>query len=251
MKLKLSDHIVRSELRLAIDMLMVSLLVIFALVWAGNQFLTNPPYVDPDRYPIRGIDVSSHNGVMDLHAAASDGVEFVFIKASEGSDHKDANFKTNYEKARQAGLKTGAYHYFRFDKDGVKQARNFLETLGSRHFDLGIAIDVEEAGNAHGVDTTEVKRRLHDMVDYLNLLGHRVMLYTNRDGYYDYLSDEFQGIPLWICSFNRVPINADWTFWQYDHHGRVKGVKGDVDLNAYVGSRKDWENAFSGKEVEE
>lgn len=229
-------------------MLMVSLLVIFALFWAANQFLINPPYVDPERYPVRGIDVSSHNGTINLDAAASDGIEFIFIKASEGSEHKDTNFNINYDKARKAGLKTGAYHYFRFDKDGVKQARNFLEALNHRHLDLGIAIDVEEAGNAHGVDTTDVKRRLRDMVDYLNLLGHRVMLYTNRDGYYDYIAEEFQGSPLWICSFNRVPINADWTFWQYDHHGRVKGIKGDVDLNAYVGSRKDWDYNFGGKE---
>lgn len=232
-------------------MIMVSLLVLFALIWAWNQFMNTPPYVDPDRYPVRGIDVSSHNGMMNLKAAAYDGIEFIFIKASEGTDNKDPNFRINYDKARHAGLKIGAYHYFRFDKDGVKQARNFIKALGRRHLDLGIAIDVEEAGNAHDVDTSEVKLRLRDMVDYLNLLGHRVMLYTNKSGYYDYLVEEFQGTPLWICSFNRIPINADWTFWQYDHHGRVNGVKGDVDLNAYVGSRKDWEEAYCGKEVGE
>ncbi len=251
MRFRLPGQITHSEVRLVIDTLMVSLLVIFSLLWAFQQFMVNPPYVDPERYPVRGIDVSAHNGKLNLDAAASDGIEFVFIKASEGSDHKDNNFSINYEKARKAGLKTGAYHYFRFDKDGVKQARNFLEALGYRPLDLGIAIDVEEAGNAHGVDTLDVKRRLHDMVDYLHLLGHRVMLYTNRDGYYDYIAEEFHGLPLWICSFNRVPINADWTFWQYDHHGRVKGIKGDVDLNAYVGSRKDWEEIYSGKEVAE
>ena len=32
----------------------------------------------------------------------------------------------------------------------------------------------------------------------------------------------------------------DWVFWQFDHRGSVPGVRGDVDLNAFHGSRQDW-----------
>ena len=249
MRFNITSRDRRSELRLVIDMIMVSLLVVFALWWAWKQFLASPPYVNPERYPIRGIDVSIHNGDIDFDSVASENIKFVFVKASEGIDHKDSKFKTNFDKAKNAGLKVGAYHYFRFDKDGVKQAHNFLNAIDKRKLDLELVIDIEKAGNAEGIDISLVKQRLHDMVDYLNLLGHRVILYTNQDGYYDYIAEEFQGTQLWICSFNRVPINADWTFWQYDHHGRVKGVKGDVDFNAYVGSVKDWEELFSNVEV--
>lgn len=229
------------ELKIAAIFLLVSLLLICACVWAYHQFMTTPPYVDPVRYPVRGIDVSSHNGMMNLDAAADDGIDFVFIKASEGVNFKDENFRLNYNKASHAGLKIGVYHFFRFDKDGVEQALNFMRTVGKRKPELGLAVDVEAAGNPVNVPDSLVKERLEAMVDYLYLLGHRVTFYTNKDGYYKYIADTFPGAPLWICSFSSTPINTEWLFWQFDHHGRVKGIRGDVDLNVFSGSRKDWD----------
>lgn len=222
------------------DFIFLALLLVFSGFWAWRQFMISPPYVSPERYPIRGIDVSAHNGMMNLDAAAHDGIEFVFIKASEGGDFKDENFRINYEKARQAGLKTGAYHFFRFDTDGISQALNLVEAIGNRDLDLGIAIDVESAGNPEGIPERLIQERLSSMVDYLILKGYRVMFYTNRQGYYDHVKNSFEGFPLWICSFSSTPISTEWTFWQYNHHGKVKGIKGEVDLNAYCGSRSEW-----------
>lgn len=211
-------------------------------------FKTSPPYVDPDRYPVRGIDISSHNGMMNLEAAKADGIEFCYIKASEGADFRDANFRLNYGKARHAGLKVGAYHYFRFDKDGVEQALNLIGAVGYRRLDLGVAVDVEEAGNTRNVPQDSILDRLTRMAEYLHMRGYRVIFYSNKDGYYDYLQKAVPGSPLWICSFNRTPINADWTFWQYDHHGKVAGIKGDVDLNTFSGSRSEWEEFLTNQQ---
>ena len=102
--------------------MLLAVLLVLTCVWAYRQFITSPPYVDPERYPVRGIDVSRHNGMMNLDAAAAEGVEFIFIKASEGGDFRDENFRLNYQKARHAGMKIGAYHFFRFDRDGIEQA---------------------------------------------------------------------------------------------------------------------------------
>ena len=236
----------RADVEAAIDFMLVAALLVFASVWAYHKFISTPPYVDSERYPVRGIDVSSHNGMMNLDAAAKDGVEFIFIKASEGATFRDENFRLNYSKARHAGMKTGAYHFFRFDVDGVAQAVNFLGAVGYRKLDLGLAIDVEKHGNPEGVPPDSITHRLTQMVDYLNLMGHRITFYTNRDGYFDYLAQSFPGTPLWICSFSETPINAEWTFWQYDHHGQIDGIKGDVDLNVFCGNRHEWENFLSG-----
>lgn len=236
----------KADVEAAIDFIFVVALLAFASVWAYHKFLSTPPYVDSEHYPVRGIDVSSHNGMMNLDAAASSGIEFIFIKASEGASFRDENFRLNYTKARHAGLKTGAYHFFRFDVDGVAQAVNFLRAVGYRKLDLGLAVDVEKHGNPEGISPDTIAYRLTQMMDYLNLMGHRVTFYTNRDGYYDYLVHSFPGSPLWICSFSETPINAEWTFWQYDHHGRVDGIKGDVDLNVFCGSRAEWDNYLSG-----
>lgn len=224
----------------AIGFLVLVVILVFSCIWVWEQYLTTPPYVDPNRYPVRGIDVSSHNGDIDFSKVRANGYEFVFIKASEGSDFKDKNFKTNYAKARKAGIKTGAYHFFRFDKDGVDQAINFLNAVDNRCLDLGLAIDVEQQGNPEGIEKELITERLTAMTEYLYLKGYRVTFYTNKTGYENFLMESFPGYPLWICSFSEHPIDADWTYWQYNHHGKVNGIKGDVDLNAYNGTREEF-----------
>ena len=224
----------------AVTFVVVCGILVIAGVLAYRHFISTPPYVDPVKYPVKGIDVSAHNGDIDFSKVASEGFDFVFIKATEGKDFNDRNFKTNYDKARQAGLKTGVYHFFRFDREGVEQGMNFIRTVGTRRPPLGFVIDVEKSGNPDSIPPDIVKKRLFSMVDYLNLLGIRVMFYTNIEGYYDYIADTFPGFPLWICSFHNHPINAEWTFWQHNHHGEVSGIKGDVDINSFCGSREEW-----------
>lgn len=230
----------------ALGFIVLAVILGFTCIWAWRQFITSPPYVDPERYPIRGIDVSRHNGLMNLDAAASDGIEFIFIKASEGIDFRDENFRINYHKARHAGLKIGAYHFFRFDRDGVLQAKNFLKAIGMRPLQLGVVIDVEQQGNPKDVAIADITERLTRMKEYLNLKGYRVTFYTNVDGYYEYLAENFPGSPLWICSFSEIPFNGEWTFWQYNHRGHVAGIRGDVDLNVFCGNRKEWESYLNG-----
>ena len=235
----------KKDIQVSLIFLGVTLLLAFAAWWAWRQYMESPPYIDRERFPVMGIDVSAHNGMMNLDAAARDGVEFIWIKASEGTDFRDENFSINYDKATHAGLKVGAYHFFRFDRDGVDQAVNLLKTIGKRPLDLGVAIDVEDHGNPSGIPPEVVNDRLQRMVEVLNLRGYRVVFYSNRSGYEKYLMDNFRGFPLWICSFSDSNAAArDWSFWQYDHHGSVDGIRGDVDLNVFAGSREDWERHF-------
>ena len=235
------------DIAVALVFIGVTALLVWSAIWAYREYIASPPYVDPERYPVRGIDISRHNGEVNFKKVKESGIDFVFIKATEGISHKDKLFAKNYEEARRAGLKVGAYHFFRFDKDGVEQALNFLGAVGPRYPELGLVIDVESTGNPDNITTEEIKQRLSAMVEYMNLLGHRVMIYTNFEGYYKYIEEILPGFPLWICRFKENPIMAEWTFWQYDHHGKVNGVKGDVDLNAFCGSRQEWERFLQGE----
>lgn len=220
--------------------LLAGALLVWAAYTAWVNFRTSPPYVDREKYPVAGIDISSHNGDVNFKKAAANGIDFVWMKATEGVTFKDKNFCHNHEKAGEAGLNRGAYHFFRFDKDGVEQAINFIETIGDRTLELGVAIDIESSGNPENIDIELIKERLSSMVDYLNLRGIAPTLYCNKKDYYEYLADSFPGNSLWICSFSEDPISADWTFWQYSHKGTIKGVKGNVDLNVFKGSKADW-----------
>ena len=234
------------DIAVAFVFLLVICLLVISAVLAYRAYISTPPYVDEEKYPVRGIDISRHNGDIDFNKVANSGIDFVFIKASEGVTHRDPLFIKNLEGAKGAGLKTGAYHFFRFDGEGVEQALNFLGALGNNTLDMPLVIDVEDAGNPKGISHDLVRERLSAMVEYLNLSGLRVMIYTNIDGYYEYIAETLPGFPLWICRFKENPINAEWTFWQYDHHGRIDGIKSDVDLNAFCGSRDDWERFLSG-----
>lgn len=66
----------------------------------------------PDHYPVHGIDISKYQGDVDWRAARADGVEFVYIKATEGGDRLDERFHENWRGARDAGIPHGAYHFF-------------------------------------------------------------------------------------------------------------------------------------------
>ncbi len=227
------------------------LLVCICVAWAGVQtwrwWRYTPPYVDRADFPVQGIDVSGHNGMMNLQAAHTrDTLSFVIIKASEGVTFRDKNFRLNYDKALKAGMLLGAYHYFRFDCSGTEQARNMLSAIGDRELPLGLFIDVESHGNATGVPEGKIAERLTAMVEYLNLLGHNVTLYSNMEGYYSYIEPTVPGADLWIASFKSVPpaLPNLW-FWQYSHTGRVSGVRGAVDLDAFAGSRADLDSFVS------
>ncbi len=199
--------------------------------------------IDRSKYPIVGIDVSSHNGDIDFKKVKEQGYSFVIIKASEGEYHHDSRFARNYDNARAAGLKVGAYHFFRKKTDGLNQAKNFLETIGWRKLDLPLVVDVEDWSNDLQIKDDRTQKHLDDMIDNLRSRGNKVMIYTNGDGYKKYIKDGQVNINLWLCSFKQPDAIAHipHQMQQYSHWGRVKGMWGDVDLNVFNGNEAQWE----------
>ena len=200
-------------------------------------------HVEPDRavYPIVGVDLSAHNGNIDFERLAADSIRFAFLKASEGTTFRDPRFIENYQKARQAGIKVGAYHFFRFDCDGYLQGRNFLEAVDSLDLDLPLAIDLEEANNPEGVDTDSIVESLRGMIIALEGSQRNVIIYTNKRGLSRFIRDRFDEMPVWVCSFTDPPIPSDdWVLWQHSHESCVDGVSGPVDLNTFNGDEPQW-----------
>jgi lysozyme len=75
---------------------------------------------------IQGVDVSWRQGAIDWRALAGDNIAFAYIKASEGGDHVDPRFSTNWEEAGAAGFYRGSYHVFTLCQPGARQAANFI-----------------------------------------------------------------------------------------------------------------------------
>ncbi len=207
---------------------------------AWRVLMPRTPHVDPDRddYPLIGIDISAHNGPVDFKKARREGhVSFAYLKATEGADFRDTTFAANFDAAREAGIFVGPYHFFRFDTDGVEQARNLISTLNGRIIDLPVAIDLEEWGNPAQVPTEVIIARLEAMRGHLAAAGIPSMVYTNKSGYSRFLHRRLPRTDLWICSFTNPPISASvpWRLWQHSHIGHIPGIRGRVDLNTFNG----------------
>jgi lysozyme len=76
------------------------------------------------------VDISHHNGNVNLAKAKEDGILGVIQKATQGQSFKDPTYQRNRRKANDAGLLWGAYH-FGTGSDGLKQAQHFLDVVGN------------------------------------------------------------------------------------------------------------------------
>lgn len=197
-------------------------------------------HIDVDRaeYPVKGVDVSQHNGPIDWDDVRDDTVTFAYIRASMGSDGRDTLWEANYQGALDAYLLVGAYHYFRHNEDGLEQADNFLRAIGDARLHLPLAIDVEDpVSGLSPAPPSQVTVELQRMVQHLRLRGYRVVLYSNKKGYQKYLRGHFQpeDADIWICSFTLPPLDEPYTLWQHSHEGDVEGISHDTDLDAFHG----------------
>ncbi len=222
------------------------LVVIPVLAGCSRGTTVDAPYPDPAKYEIRGIDISAHNGEPDFERVRSQGYEFVYIKATEGGNFRDRRFISNLQNARRAGLKAGAYHFFRFDTPGYLQGLNLADAIEGRTLDLPVVIDLEEWANPNLQATALVLNRLDEMIDHLESRGYRVVLYTNKNGYNRFLRTHSRRYPVWICSLAREPEDVEWVLWQASHSGKVDGIDHPVDLNAFNGTREEWERFIAG-----
>lgn len=230
------------RLRIIILLVAMAMVAIAGIVCAYYLWWREAVIVSPDiaEYPVRGLDISAHNGAVDFDKVAAVGIEFVILKATEGATFKDKNFASNYRKARKAGLKAQAYHFFRFDVGGYVQALNLMHSVRGRSLELPVVIDVEEWSNPRDHTTTDILNRLQAMINTLEAHGYKVMLYSNKDGFEKFFSQQFAHYPLWLCSFTGIPDAGNMRLWQFSHVGRVNGVEGKVDLNTFNGSATDW-----------
>lgn len=223
------------------------ILPLFAAVMivAGAYIAYNVGYLQfnyPSRreYPLRGIDVSNHQGIIDWDIVPKETISFVYIKATEGGDWKDKMFQRNWGNASNAGFKVGAYHFFTLCKDGVTQAKNFISSVPIADNALEPAIDLEYLGNCSARPSrAEFLKELNDFVQEIQVYYmKKPILYTNYDFYRDYLvGTDYAEYPIWISNIFLQPDYEKYpsiVIWQYSHNTKVKGIQGVVDINAYT-----------------
>jgi len=212
------------------------------LVSLYTQGIIWPVYPDRDVYPIKGLDVSHHQGEIDWHKVGQgQGVKFVFIKATEADDFVDKRFNENWRGAQEQGILTGAYHFYSLRYTGEEQAENYIKNVPRGTISLPPAIDLEYSGNSKvRPEKEEFQKELNAYIKRVtNWYKKEPVIYTTYRFYRDYLGPEFADAQIWIRDIHKHPDPEkipDWLFWQYKSRDRIDGVDGPVDANVFNGT---------------
>ena len=235
-----------------VPLVIVTLLIILLLagiLFANGIIWFNTPSMTA--YPVRGVDVSVYQGEINWEILASQKIEFVFIKATEGSSYADEKFVYNWKEADKTSLRLGAYHFFSFDSSGKNQAENFISTVPKRKGMLPPAVDIEFYADKEKKppDVEITRRELQVLLDELEKeYGAKPILYATEKAYNLYLAGQFLEYPIWIRNiFSKAQLEdgRKWTFWQYSDHGRLLGYDGEerfIDLNVFNGTSNELDN---------
>ena len=240
----------RNKKRIALfvsTMVILALCFLAALVWNG-KIVPNRLFAAP--YPVKGVDVSSYQGVIDWKTLSAQDISFVFIKATEGSTFVDNNFAYNYSEARKTGLRVGAYHFFSYDSEGRTQADNFIQTVERFEGMLPPVIDLEFYGDKRQNPPlqADVRRELDVFIDKVTeYYGMKPIIYATEKSYSLYLDGAYEDYDIWIRNVYIPPglsNGRNWTFWQYTDKGYLEGYQGVekyIDINVFCGTREEFQ----------
>ena len=187
----------------------------------------------------QGIDVSKHQGNIDWQEVATDpNIQFVYIKATEGRTLLDKRYRHNITEARKAGLKVGSYHFFTFRRSAQEQFENFRKHVRHSEQDLIPMVDVEESG-CRGASRDQLQASLAEFMELVREeYGKYPLLYSQYRFYNEKLAPEFNKFFIFMARYSdSAPVlkgGGRHNIWQYTEHGKVKGIKGHVDLDRFV-----------------
>lgn len=225
-----------------------------SIFWSSTTGQTTVKMVVPssvaDFEVFDGIDVSSAQGHIDWSKVANGGVQFAYIKATDGDFGKDGQFDS-YWSASSGSLPRGAYHVFHprpLREASRAQAEHFANVLQAApdQGELVPMIDVELDGSA-ATPAQRVASLIFFLEIFTQLDGRQPIIYTY-PSFWDVnmgKSPAFaQGFKLWIASYGAVAgpkvagqqpyatrpkgpvVPSGWPDWHVWQHAVLAGVPG-------------------------
>jgi GH25 family lysozyme M1 (1,4-beta-N-acetylmuramidase) len=209
----------------------------------------------PDTYAVQGVDVSHFEGDIDWRQLGGGALQFAYMKATQASTFKDEKFEKNWSAAREAGLIPGAYHVFSFCKPAQEQFNLINGVVPKDNAALPIAIDIEWVhgpairGEEACKDIPTVKKSLRELAQLLRTAyGKKPVLHGFTSTFADLIDQDFVNA-IWLQDFRKtggqsgpalLGSNA-WSIWQYSSKAIIPGIKTPVDVNAFFGTREDFQ----------
>jgi GH25 family lysozyme M1 (1,4-beta-N-acetylmuramidase) len=199
-----------------------------------------------------GLDVSHFQSGLSLHTAARNGYQFVFLKATEGATYKDASFGHFLAQAQDAKMLTGAYHFLHSSATSSVSAQvaNYVAAVPDKS--IPVAIDCEPTGASRPTiaDASAFRAGLvaHG---YKVSLGYFPSWYVAELG-----NPNLRGFTLWESKYGTDTVGSAHALYpgdtssrwadiggakvgilQFASRDRIPGYGGDVDADAYRGTR--------------
>lgn len=189
---------------------------------------------------MKGIDISAYQENVDFTKVKNAGIEIVYIKATEGTSYINPLLKTQYQGAKDAGLKVGFYHFFRAknEANAVAQAQYFVNAVSGLEYDCRLALDIETSEGIAKAALSTIAKTFLDEVK--SLTGLTPVLYTYSSFISESLDNTLAAYPLWVAQYtsgspsSNAVWGSSWAGWQYSDSGSVSGITGNVDLDTFT-----------------
>ncbi len=171
-----------------------------------------------------GIDVYSGTNVTDWNAVKNAGVTAVYIKLTDGLTYNNPNALAQYNGAKSAGLKVGAYHYAE-DNDVDSEYSHFQSQASKYQWDLKPVLDYEVGGNTD-----------------LNFISTFMAKDSNLIFYSSHTVADATGLPInriWVAEpsdaggYAFTGTTKGYAGIQYLWHGTINGLQGDADVDLF------------------
>lgn len=213
-----------------------------------GQFLlkAGDKIIDTDETVSRfdGVDVSRWQDVIDWKTAALSGIDFVMIKAGEGTEIEQT-FIRNITGAKEAGVQVGIYWFANATcpEEAVKEAEACLSFIKDYKLEYPVVYDFEyrtlgsepNYSNPLAYDKAACTDTMIAFLDVIDANGYYPMVYTNKDFPQRFLEmDRLTAkYDIWYANYSSSLKEPDTecTMWQYSCTGRKNGIKTDVDLD--------------------
>lgn len=220
-----------------------------SLLSARSTFKDNDPVNfgprGPSSFPVHGIDAARFQGRMNWRQVKRQGIQFAWLKATEGGDLLDPEFNGNWRAARRAGVALGAYHFYYFCTDPDTQAKWFIKNVPRLRGGMPPVLDLE--WNPFSPTCTlrppaaEVRRVANRFIKIVERhYQTKVVVYTTPD-FWERNDVARLKRDFWLRSTaNHVEKRygtRGWRFWQYTATGVLDGVEKEIDLNCFNGSQ--------------
>ncbi|EFL88408.1 GH25 family lysozyme [Ahrensia sp. R2A130] len=204
----------------------------------------------PSDFVVHGIDISRYNPAVNWRTIKREGIDFAFVKATEGKDDVDPSFSKWWQQAGASGIPRSAYHFYYFCATPEAQAANYIRTVPKSQRSLPPILDVEWNPSSPSCKGRPAPAKVRAVLaKWLTIIeahyGQKPIIYTTVDFHAENLSNgELPGYQYWLRSVKAEPKyiygSRPWTFWQYTGTGKIRGIEGPVDINAWNGSRSQW-----------